>query len=78
MVRGAQFVYRFDHDGDMVGIDQEMDTMPQVENMAAASAEIRQQGCHFLPDPGDRGIQHTGIEIALQCDLLTDPPAGST
>ena len=69
-------MYRFDHDGDVVRVDQGMDAVPQIEHMTAARAEIRQQGRHFLANPGGRRIQHTGVEIALQRNLPADPPTG--
>ena len=42
-----------------------LQTMAQIENVTGAITVLGEGACHLGPDRRRRGVQHTGIQIAL-------------
>ena len=66
MILRRQFVHGLDHRQGVLGLDVGMYAVAEVENVPVAMPEARQHAPDLFTDLARRGVQHAGIQVALQ------------
>ena len=75
MVLAAQFVYGLHQDCGVFGVHVRRDPVSQVENVAVAPTECRQDFGDLVANDLGRCIQHGRVQVALQGNPVTDTAA---
>ena len=73
MVAGAQFMHRVNHGFRVTGIHLWVDAVTEIEHVPRALTVPFQNPLHLCANPLRWSVQHTGIEITLQGDSVTNP-----
>ena len=72
MIGLAEFMYRINKNGNVVGINIRINTMTQIEHMATTRAISGKNGSHLISYSLSISIQDSSIHVALDGNTVSE------